>query len=204
MLMSTYLLAKIIQPPDTRGITSCWRNNMIIAQVCLVQFYHNTMSQMSQVLRECAAAGMSTRAFPRESNVHFTNKPSPMWSQSIWQYIQLASQLDVTSRFSSCMIVWDQPPGQPMQQLVCATKKFLHKRSENHLRSSVWVLTWLQFLVITNLMASGTFYIVPSRFQTACMASCGWPVCWCQRTEQSAPWLHLGSGTVWEISLLCA
>ena len=78
-----FSIAKIIHPPDSRRRL----NSMVITQVHLVLgtikghlkcvvLSHNTMPQMSQVLRECAigmlTAGMSTRAVARELNAHFS------------------------------------------------------------------------------------------------------------------------------------
>ncbi len=55
-------------------------------------------------------------------------------------------------------MVWDQPPGQLLQQSVCITKEFLHKLSETvsgklicMLIVLIGVLTWLQFVVVTDL-----------------------------------------------------
>ncbi len=48
-------------------------------------------------------------------------------------------------------------------------------------------------------------FTVQGRWQTACMASCGWAVCWCQRCGSSGPWWRWGYGTVtrsWGL-LLC-
>ncbi len=73
------------------------------------------------------------------------HKPSPKAFQRIWQYIQPASQPQTTCNhtspgtFSSSIftskIVWDQPPGQLLQQSVCITKEFLHKL-RNRLREA--------------------------------------------------------------------
>ncbi len=54
-------------------------------------------------------------------------------------------------------------------------------------------------------MASGTLercslhgwipvFTVQGRWQTACMVSCGWVVCWCQRCGSSGPWWRWGYG----------
>ncbi len=54
-------------------------------------------------------------------------------------------------------------------------------------------------------MASGTLercslhgwipvFTVQGRWQTACLASCGWAVCWCQRCGSSGPWWRWGFG----------
>ncbi len=37
-------------------------------------------------------------------------------------------------------------------------------------------------------------FTVQGRWQTACMASCGWAVCWCQRCGSSGPWCRWGYG----------
>ncbi len=77
------------------------------------------------------------------------------------------------------------------------TKEFLHKLSETvsgkligMLVVLIGVSTWVQFVIVTNLMASVTLercslhgwilvFTVQGRWQTACMASCGWAVCLC-------------------------
>ncbi len=57
----------------------------------------------------------------------------------------------------------------------------------------------------SNSMASGTLercslhrwipiFTVQGRWQTACMALCGWAVCWCQRCGSSGPWWRWGYG----------
>ncbi len=96
------------------------------------------------------------------------HKPSPKAFQRIWQYIQPASQPQTTCNHTSpgpphpaiftSKIVWDQPPGQLLQQSVCITKEFLHKLSETvsgklicMLVVLIGVLTWLQFVVVTDL-----------------------------------------------------
>ncbi len=95
------------------------------------------------------------------------HKPSPKAFQRIWQYIQPALQLQTTCttpaqdlhiRIFTSKIVWDQPPGQLLQQSVCITKEFLHKLSETvsgklicMLVVLIGVSTWLQFVVVTDL-----------------------------------------------------
>ncbi len=37
-------------------------------------------------------------------------------------------------------------------------------------------------------------FTVQGRWQTSCMASCGWAVCWCQRCGSSGPWWRWGYG----------
>ncbi len=95
-------------------------------------------------------------------------KPSPKAFQRIWQYIQPASQPQTTCNHISSgpphqaiftsKIVWDQPPGQLLQQSVYITKEFLHKLSETvsgklicMLVILIGVSTWLQFVVVTDL-----------------------------------------------------
>ncbi len=124
-------------------------------------------SFIAQILREHAigmlTAGMSTRAVACELNVHF----SPKAFQIIWQYIQHNRRPRVTgprqprtstSSIFSSKIIWDQPPGQLLQQSVCITKECLHKLSETISGKLICMLvvlirvsTWLQFVVVTDL-----------------------------------------------------
>ncbi len=126
---------------------------------------------MSQVLREHAigmlTAGMSTRAVAHELNVHFsTISRLQREFQRIRQYIQPALQPQTTCNHTSpgpphpassnSKIVWDQPPGQLLQQSVCITKDFLHKLSETvsvklicMLVILIGVSSWQQFGVVT-------------------------------------------------------
>ena len=96
------------------------------------------------------------------------HKPSPKAFQTIWQYIKQPHPTGLTTadtvkphqpRTSTCSmftsrIVWDQPPGQLLQQSVCITKDFLHKLSETisgklicMLVVLIGVSTWQQFVV---------------------------------------------------------
>ncbi len=63
-----------------------------------------------------------------------------------------------TSSIFTSKIVWNQPPGQLLQQSVCITKEYLHKLSENVSGKLICMLvvlirvsTWLQFVVVTDL-----------------------------------------------------
>ncbi len=100
--------------------------------------------------------------------------------------------------------------GQLLQQSVCITKEFLHKLSETVSGKLICmfvvligVSTWQQFVDITDLSGQMlTFdtlercslhgwipvFTVQGRWQTVCMVSCGWAVCWCQRCGSSGPW----------------
>ncbi len=87
-LSKSVLVSEIIHPPHRCGISRCWLDSMIIAQVCLRLatikghykmcnvLSHSTMPQMTQVLRERAigmlTAGMSTRSVACELNFHFS------------------------------------------------------------------------------------------------------------------------------------
>ncbi len=115
------------------------------------------MPQMSQVLRErviyMLIAGISTRAVAREFNVHFStishlqrrfrefgsksNRPHNHRPRLTHQ-----PRTSISSIFTS-KIVWDQPPGQLLQQSVCITKEFLHKLSETVLGKLICMLVIL-------------------------------------------------------------
>ncbi len=110
-----------------------------------------------------------------------------------------------------------QPPGQLLQQSVCITKEYLHKLSETISGKLICmfiiligVSTWLQFVTITILSGqmltfNGVWHFgevfssqinpgfhCTGRWQTACMASCGWAVCWCHCCGSSGPWWAVG------------
>ncbi len=189
------------------------------------------MPQILQVLRERAigmlTAGTSTRAVARELNVNFStisrlqrcfrefgstsdrphNRRPHVTTPAQDLHIQHLHLQDLRTR--------DQTPGQLLQQSVCITKEFLHKLSETvsgKLICMLVVLTWLQFVVVTDLSGQMlTFdgvwhfgevfssrmnpgFTLQGRWQTACMASCGWTVCWCQRCGSSGPWWRWGYG----------
>ena len=74
-----FSFSKVIHPPDRWGIslrrcTLCW-GQLKVTLKCAV-FLHNTLPQMSHVLRERAigmlTAGMSTGAVARKFNVYFS------------------------------------------------------------------------------------------------------------------------------------
>ncbi len=128
------------------------------------------MPQILQVLRERAigmlTAGTSTRAVARELNVNFStisrlqrcfrefgstsdrphNRRPHVTTPAQDLHIQHLHLQDLRTR--------DQTPGQLLQQSVCITKEFLHKLSETvsgKLICMLVVLTWLQFVVVTDL-----------------------------------------------------
>ncbi len=117
------------------------------------------MPQMSQVLRERAigvlTAGMSTSARARELNVHFSTISR---LQRRFREFGSTSYRPHNRRprvTTPAKILWDQPPGQLLQQSVCITKEFLLKLSETVSGKLICMLvilievsTWLQFVVV--------------------------------------------------------
>ncbi len=120
------------------------------------------MPQMSQVLRErgncMLTAGMSIRAVACELNVNFST--ISRLQRRFREFGSTSNQPHYrrpSSIFTS-KIIWDQSPRQLLQQSVCITKEFLHKRSETvsgkligMLVILIGVSTWLQFVVVTDL-----------------------------------------------------
>ncbi len=108
------------------------------------------MPQMSQVLREHAigmlTAGMSTKAVAHELNVNFStisclqrrfrefgstsNRPHNRRPR-----VTTPAQ-DLTSSIFTSKIVWDQPPGQLLQQSVCIKQRISAQTVRNHLREA--------------------------------------------------------------------
>ncbi len=171
-----FSFAEIIHPPHRCGISRCWWDSMIIAQVCLRLATIKGLSKMCSFITQHNATDVAS--FERACNWHANcmnvhqncclwiecsflyHKPSPKAFQWIWQYIQPASHQPRTSTFSifTFKIVWEPPPGQLLQQSVCINKEFLHKLSETvsgkiicMLVVLIGVSTWLQFVVVTDL-----------------------------------------------------
>ena len=114
---------------------------MIITQVHLVHLGHSKMCRF--VTQHNAKDVSSFREFSSMSN--WPQKHSPRQPRTS------------SSDFFTCRIVWDQPPGQLINQLVCTTKEFLHKLSETVSGRLICVfvvltriLTWLQFSIVTD------------------------------------------------------
>ncbi len=111
---------------------------------------------MSQVLRErgfgMLTARMSTRAVARELYVNFSS--ISRLQRRFWEFVRTSNRphqpRTSTSSIFTSKIVWDQPPGQLLQQSVCITKEFLHKPSQGSSSACSVVLigvsTWLQFV----------------------------------------------------------
>ncbi len=151
---------------------------MIIAQVCLRLATIKGLSKMCSFITQHNATEVASFEGADCRNVHQSgclwiecsflyHKPSPKAFQRIWQYIQPASQPQTTCNHTSrtstssiftSKIIWDQTPGQLLQQSVWITKEFLHKLSETvsgklicMLVILIGVSTWLQFVVVTDL-----------------------------------------------------
>ncbi len=147
-----------------------------------MQFYHRTMPQMSQVLRERAigmlTARMSTRAVARELNVHFST----------------------ISRLQRHFREFGSKSNRPHNRRprVTTPAQDLHIQKPSQGSSSACSSSSLR-------LASGTLercslhgwipvFTVQGRWPTACMALCGWAVCWCQRCGSNGPWWRWGYG----------
>ncbi len=155
----------MIHPPHRCGISRCWLDSMITAQVSLRLATIKGYSKMCSFITQHKATDVAS--FEGACNWHadcrnvhkscclwiecsfLYHKPSPKAFQRIWQYIQPASQPQTrtsTSSIFTSKIIWDQPPGQLLQQSVCITKEFLHKLSETLVLYIVWRrghLLWL-------------------------------------------------------------
>ncbi len=98
---------------------------------------------------------LSTIAFACEFNVNFYYKPSPKAFQRIWQYIQPASQQQTTCNHTSHI----QTSTSNVFTFKLLHLQFLHKLSETVSGKLVCMLviligvsTWLQFVVVTDLI----------------------------------------------------
>lgn len=131
------MCTKTIHPPDRWGASRCWLNMInrnMIAQMCSGLIPIQNHFQQGE-----RALGTRFRADACELNLHFTILNCLQYnfweysSASNWPYDQrtrvTASSQISTSGFFSCKILWDRPPGQLIQQLVCKTKEFLHRNS---------------------------------------------------------------------------
>ncbi len=111
----------IIHPPHRCGISRCWLDSMIIAQVCLRLATIKGHSKMCSFITQHNATDVASfeGAYNWHAdcrNVHQSccpwiegsflyHKPSPNAFQRIWQYIQPASKPQTTCNHTS--------PGQP-------------------------------------------------------------------------------------------
>ncbi len=149
--LSILKTAEIIHPPHRWGISRCWLDSMIIAQVCLklakIKGHSEMCSFISQHNATSFEGACNWHADCR--NVHqsccpsiecsfLCYKPPPKAFQRIWQYIQPASKPQTTCNHTSSGPPHpaSSPPRlsetshQLLQQSVCITKAFLHKLSE--------------------------------------------------------------------------
>ncbi len=120
-----FSFAEIIHPPHRCGISRCWLDSMIIAQVCFRLATIKGHSKMCSFITQHNATDVASiegacnwHADCR--NVHqiccpwiecsfLYHKPSPKAFQRIWRYIQPASQPQTTCNHTS--------PGPPHQHL---------------------------------------------------------------------------------------
>ncbi len=61
-------------------------------------------------------------------------------------------------------------------------------RRRNRLEGANAHIRWCLALWKGVLFTDEPLFSVQGRWETACMASCGWSVCWCQRCGPSGPW----------------
>ncbi len=108
---------EIIHPPHRCGISICWLDSMIIAQVCLRLATIKGHSKMCSFITQHNATDVAS--FEGACNWHadcrnvhqsccpwiecsfLYHKPSPKAFQRIWQYIQPASQPQTTCNHTS-------------------------------------------------------------------------------------------------------
>ncbi len=170
---------------------------MIIAQVCLRLATIKGHSKICSFITPHNATDVAS--FEGACNWHadYRNPHQPRTS---------------TSSIFTSKIVWDQPPGQLLQQSVCITKEFLHKLSA-HLyarrphrgldltavrrryrlewANAHWRLALWRGVLFTD---ESQFSLYRADGRQRVWRRVGWAVCWCQRCGSSGPWWRWGYG----------
>ncbi len=179
--LSKYVLVnEIIHPPHRCGISRCWLDSVIFAQVCLRLATIKDHSNMCSFITQHNATDVTSfegawNCHADCRNVHqscylwiecsfFYHKPPPKAFQRIWQYIQPQTTCNHTSpgpphpASSPPRSSETSHPGQLLKQSVWITKEFLHKLSETVSGKLICMLvilievsTWLQFIVVIDL-----------------------------------------------------
>ncbi len=150
--------------------------------MCSFITQHNVTDAADEHAIGMLTAGMSTRAVAREFNVQFS---TISWLQRHFR------------KFGSTS-------NRPHKRRPCVTPPALdlhiqHLPFQDRLRPAT------RTAAATIDLPSGTLercslhgwipvFTVQGKWQTACMASCGWAVCWCQRCGSSGPWWRWGYG----------